>query len=75
MDQFDHNPGLQGTPHELATYPTENPPTVGFLPLEAPASNMHQANRGTRIIVTPSPEPIHEGSGSSPVNLLDAIYG
>ena len=58
MDQFDHNPGLQGTPHELTTHSTENSPSVGFLSLDVPAGNMHQGIWGMGVVPTPSIEPM-----------------
>ena len=62
MDQFGHNPGLQGPPRELTTHSTENSPSVGFLSLEVPADNMHQGIWGMVEVPTPSIEPIKEGS-------------
>ena len=71
MDHFDHNLGLQGTPRELASHSTENPPSVGFLSLEIPADNMHQVIWGMGVVLVPSVEPIKEAS----VRPLDAVLG
>jgi len=62
---MDHNSGLHDTPRELVTDATENPPSVGFLSLEAPVDNMHQFVWGMNEVPTPSLEPVNEGEGTS----------
>jgi len=62
---MDHNSGLHGTPRELVTNATENPPSVGFLSLEAPADNMNRVVCGINDVPTPSLQPVNEGEGTS----------
>jgi hypothetical protein len=72
MSHFDHNPGLEGTPRELATNDRENSPSVGFLSLKAPVDDMYHVIWDMNVVPMPSPEPIEEGWGTSAV---DAVHG
>ena len=66
MHHFGHNAGLQGASSELTMDTTMRPASAGSSSSEVPENNMNKAIWGTSTTLTPSLEPIHEGSGSIP---------